>query len=223
MEDNFLSTKKIRTAVVTGRHPYDLPNFYAVFRSIPDIDFYPQHMEDFVSDAGKVRTQYDVVVFYNFHQETPGNEQNWWDKGTKEALEQLGENQQGILLLHHAILAFPRWQVWADICGIQDRKFSYHVGQTVRTKIENPHHPITHGLTAWKMVDETYVMNNIEDDSEILLITDHPKSMRTLAWTRQYKNARVFCYQSGHDDQAYSDPNFRMVVSRGIQWLARRI
>ena len=47
--------------------------------------------------------------------------------------------------------------------------------------------------------------------------------MKTLAWTRQYKNARVFCCQSGHDDQVFSDPNFRKVISQGIQWLAGRI
>ena len=216
-------TGKIKTAVVAGRHPYDLPNFYALFRDIPEVDFYPQHMEDFVSDAGGVRKLYDVVVFYNFHQETPGNEQNWWDSGTKDALGQLGETQQGIFLLHHAILAFPRWQVWADICGIQDRRFSFHVNQTVRTEIASPQHPITQGLKAWEMVDETYVMNNAGEGCEILLITDHPRSMKTLAWTRQYKNARVLCYQSGHDNQAYANPNFRTVISRGIQWLAGRI
>jgi type 1 glutamine amidotransferase len=46
--------------------------------------------------------------------------------------------------------------------------------------------------------------------------------MKTIAWTRQYKNARVFCYQSGHDNQAYANPNFRKVVARGIHWLAGR-
>jgi hypothetical protein len=48
MTNTFFNTNKITVAVVTGRHPHDVPNFHAVFRSIPDIDFYPQHMEDFV-------------------------------------------------------------------------------------------------------------------------------------------------------------------------------
>ena len=49
------------------------------------------------------------------------------------------------------------------------------------------------------------------------------ESMKTLAWTRQYKNARVFCCQSGHDNQVFADSNFRTVIARGIQWLAGRI
>jgi len=216
------TTDKIKTALVTGRHPFEVPELHAVFKSIPEIDFYPQHTEDFISDTGKAYNQYDVVVFYNFHQETPGNEQNWWDKPMKEVLEHLGDAQQGIFLLHHAILAFPKWELWADICGIHDRKFSYYVNQTVKTQIVNPDHPITMGMKSWEMIDETYLMNDAGSDSEVLLTTDNPRSMKTLAWTRQYKKARVFCYQAGHDNQTYADPNFRCIVSQGIKWLAQK-
>jgi len=215
-----MANTKIKTAVVTGRHPYDVPNFYAVFKNIPEIDFYPQHLEDFISDSAANRDQYDVVVFYNFHQETPGNEQNWWEKNMKDSLEHLGETKQGILLLHHAILAFPNWDVWANICGIKDRKFSFYVGETVKTEIAKPDHPITKGVTTWEMVDETYLMRDAEEGCEVLLTTDNPKSMKTLAWTRQYKNSKVFCYEGGHDNRTYSDPNFRKVIANGIKWLA---
>lgn len=215
-----MAKTKIKTAVVTGRHPYDVPNFYAVFKNIPEIDFYPQHLEDFISDSVANRDQYDVVVFYNFHQETPGNEQNWWEKSMKNSLEHLGETKQGIFLLHHAILAFPNWDAWANICGIKDRKFSFYINETVKTKVAKSDHPITKGLSNWEMVDETYLMKDAEEGCEVLLTTDNPKSMKTLAWTRQYKNSKVFCYEGGHDNQAYSDPNFRKVIANGIKWLA---
>ena len=73
------------------------------------------------------------------------------------------------------------------------------------------------------MVDETYLMNDATEGSQILLTTDHPKSMRTIAWTRQFKNARVYCLESGHDRETYVDPNYRAVLSRGILWSAGRI
>ena len=31
---------KIKTAVITGQHAFDVPGFHELFRSIPDIDFY---------------------------------------------------------------------------------------------------------------------------------------------------------------------------------------
>lgn len=207
---------KIKTAVITGQHAFDVPGFHALFRSIPEIDFYLQDLENFAADAGKVREQYDVLVFYNFHRQMPE------DGRVKETIEALGENGTGILVLHHAILAFPQWQLWSDLCGIQDRSFGVQIDQNVPVKILNPQHPTTQGLTPWEMVDEIYIMADPGADSEPLLTTNHPDSMKTLAWAREYKNARVFCCQSGHDDQVFSDPNFRAVISRGIQWLAGR-
>ncbi len=208
---------KIKTAVITGQHAFDVPGFHTLFRGIPEIDFYMQDLENFAADAGKVREQYDVLVFYNFHRVTP-------DEGrVREAIEALGENGAGILVLHHAILAFPDWQLWSDLCGIQDRRFGYKVDQNLHVDIVDSQHPTMHGLTPWEMVDEIYTMADPGEDSDLLLTTDHPESMKTLAWTRQHKNVRVLCFQSGHDNQVFSDPNFRTVISQGIQWLAGRI
>jgi len=219
--DNSYNTDKIKVAVVTGRHPYDVPSFQAVFRSMPEIDFYPQHMEDFVFD--EARKQYGVVVFYNSHTATPGNGQNWGDREMYASIKELGETEQGIFILHHAIVAWPKWQLWSNIVGIQDRSgVDGYTDQTIHIEVSNKEHHITRGLTPFGIVDETYAMNDAGEGSDVLLTTDHPKSMKTIAWTRQYKNARVFCYQSGHDNQAYTNPNFRKVVARGIHWLAGR-
>ena len=39
-------------------------------------------------------------------------------------------------------------------------------------------------------------------DNHILLTTDHPRSMRTLAWTRTFRHSRVFCLQPGDGERA---------------------
>ena len=75
----------------------------------------------------------------------------------------------------------------------------------------------------WEMIDETYTMADAGEGSKILLTTDHANSMKTLGWTRQYKNARVFCFESGHDNQTWIDPNFRKILHHGVLWCARRI
>jgi len=73
------------------------------------------------------------------------------------------------------------------------------------------------------MIDETYAMADAGVGSEILLTTTHPKSMTTLAWTRTYKNARVFCLESGHDNETFVNPLFQTVLARGIRWTARKL
>ena len=209
-------------AVVTGKHTFDIPGFQQMFSSMSNMEFYLQDLENFVADVGKYNDKYDVVLFYNFHQQTPVADER---DGAMilNSINKLAENGQGIFVLHHAILAFPNWEIWSQIVGITDRRFGYHGNQTIQTYLMDDSHPITYGLKSWEMVDETYTMNEVGDDSQPLLAIDHVNSMHTVGWTRHYGNGRVFCYQSGHDNQSFYNPNFRTVVFRGIQWLANRI
>ncbi len=203
----------ITAAVITGEHNFDVPGFQAAFRGMTDVDAYPQALENFVADQGGVRDEYDVLVFYNFHRPAP-------DERMAAALESLGQTSQGIVVLHHALLAFPAWPRWSQICGINDRTFGFHHDQQVPIQVADSAHPITAGLDDWELPDETYTMSSADKDSRILLTTDHTLSMRTLAWTRQFRKARVFCFQSGHDNATFADPGFRTVLHRGIRWAA---
>lgn len=212
----------LKTAVITGRHAFDVPAFHALFRSMTTVDFYLQELDNFAADAGKSRSHYDVLLFYHMHIETP-DEQDRTGKRIKEALMQIGETPQGIVLLHHAILAYPKWPFWSELVGIHERSFGYHTNQTLNIEVTNPTHPITAGFDNWRMGDETYTMANAGDDSNILLTVNHPQSMRTLAWARQYKQARIFCFQCGHDNESFAHSMYRAVLQRGIQWAGGRI
>lgn len=68
MADVGQADSEIKVAMVTGHHEYDVVDFQQLLRSIPGIDFYPQHMEDFVLDSDQARKQYDVIAFYNYQQ-----------------------------------------------------------------------------------------------------------------------------------------------------------
>lgn len=216
MSTSSTNADPVKTAVITGGHSFDVINFHRLFRELKGVDAYIQHMDDFFSSAESVRDSYDVVLFYHMPQEVPT------DAGRPHsALEHLGETAQGILLLHHAILAYPEWPTWSEIVGIRNRELrAFFHDQALHINVENANHPVTAGRSAWEMVDETYVMNDAGEDSEILLTVDHPQSMKTIAWASSYKLARVFCCALGHDKQAWDDPNFRTVLTRGIQWTA---
>lgn len=219
------SDNAVKVAVVTGGHSFDVVNFHELFRSLEGVNPYIQYIHDFCSSPEEVRDSYDVVLFYIMMMDTPADEGLPWYAGKqKTALEHLGETEQGILVLHHAILAYREWPIWNEIVGIDDRKLgSFHIGETVKIEVANTEHPITRGLSAWEMVDETYAMNDAGEGNEILLTTDHPKSMKTIAWTRSYKNSRVLCFESGHDSRTWSNPNFCEILARGIKWAAGRM
>lgn len=218
MESSVSVTDQITVAIITGDHAFDVPGFHSVFRNMLEVDSYIQHQDNFTADVGKMVDHYDVLVFYNMPRNIPS-------KGSKKKaiLEALGRAGQGIVLLHHSLLAFPEWPLWNELVGIQDRSFGYHHGQDIQVEIEVFDHPITKGLKAWNMIDETYSMNSPGADSKALLSVNHPKSMKTIGWVRKFRESRVFCYQSGHDNLAYADSAFRMMILRGIQWCAGKI
>ena len=214
-------SEELKIAVVTGVHQYDVLNLHKLFREMEGVDAYIQNMFDFATDTGAGRQSYDVVVFYNMHGDMSGEGMEY--RKTREAIGALGETRQGIVLLHHAILAYRDNPIWNAISGIENRRFDYFLDETVKYILENTEHPITKGTKDFEMVDETYVMDAAGEGSDILITTDHPNSMKTIAWTRAYKNARVFCYESGHDNIAYSNENFRRILRNGIFWAAGKI
>lgn len=199
-------------AVVTGEHGFQEKQFNAVFESMDGVQFVREDLDVFVNDPGQ--KHYDTVVFYNFHRPYPTEAQ-------AAAILGLTERGQGIVILHHAILAFPEWDIYSKMCGIADRRFGYYPRQTLDVHVADTTHPITAGMTDWEMGDETYTMDSAGDDSDILLTVTHPNSMEVLGWAREYGNSRIFCLQSGHDDITFSNPNFREVLKRGIQWTGR--
>lgn len=218
-----MATRKIRTAVITGEHEYDVTGFQSLFRSFPEIDAYPQNMGDFVLDPVGGRKGYEVLLFYNMHTRTPDEGDGAFEAAMKETLEGLSDGQNGIFLLHHALVAFPDWPLWGELSGMPKRSnVQGFTDRTVHVDVADAWHPITAGLEPWDIVDETYITEDADATSDILLTTDHPQSMKTIAWTRTLGKTRVFCYQSGHDAQAYVNPSFRAVVGRGIQWLGGR-
>jgi len=204
-------------AVITGVHPFDVPCFHHLFRALPGIDAYIQDVENFALDWGKCRADYGAAVFYNMHPGAPP------EGAVENALLGMGEAGQGIVILHHAILAWPDWEPWGEITGLRDRGFRYFMDQQLRVDVADGAHPITEGLAPFDLLDETYTMAEPGGDSRVLLTTEHQPSMHSLAWTRQYGASRVFCLQLGHDARAWNDANFQQILSRGILWTSGKL
>jgi type 1 glutamine amidotransferase len=178
-----------------------------------------------------------VVLFYSFHLDTPpANERGWWQGGTEAALQEPVETGQGIVVLHHAISAFPGWAFWSEMVGIPHASRAAELqaadpsalsfGETLHLEIADPGHPITSELSTFELYGETWGPLRLipGPTCHILLTTDHPKMATVaMAWTHEFGTARVFCLQPGHNNDSYADPIFRTVLSRGIQWAAGRL
>jgi hypothetical protein len=214
----------IKIAVITGGHPFDVQPFHALFDALSGIEAYIQHTDEFASEPDEVRDGYAAVVFYSMLKDTPRDDGLWYTGKPQSAFERLGERGQGIVILHHGILAYPNWAVWDDITGMKGRSMrSYHQNEQVLVEVCDPQHPILRNTSAWEMIDETYLMDGAVMPDEIpgnhiFLTTPNPHSLKPLGWTRQYQKSRVFCFVSGHGYATYANPGFRNVLANGARW-----
>ncbi|MEI7904500.1 MAG: ThuA domain-containing protein, partial [Candidatus Firestonebacteria bacterium] len=153
---------KLKTAVVTGHHSYDVVNFHKLWNSFEGLEPYIQHIEDFCSSPDVVRDAYDCVVFYMMPVIEIKDEMPWFWGKPKSALERLGVSKQGLVMLHHTTWAYGKWDFWNELLGMPGRtikKEGFHFDQKVGVKISDKSHPITRGLKDWEMTDETYELS----------------------------------------------------------------
>jgi len=220
---------QIRVLVITGGHAFEKEPFFALFDGIPDISYtkseYPAAAELLKPELA---SSCDVIVFYDM-----------WAKGItadqQAAFLNLLQSGIGIVALHHTLAAHDNWPEYAKIVGgryyrkaeTQNGKTipasSFFHGQDLDVKVVDAEHPITRGLKAFQIHDETYQDYTTNPDVRVLLTTDHPNSDPELAWVHTYKNSRVFYLLLGHDHVAYENPAYRTLVARGIRWAAGRL
>ena len=216
----------MKIAVITGGHPFEVQPFHALFHSFPGMETYIQHTDEFSSEPDEVRDSYDAVIFYSMFRDTPQDNGPWYAGKPKAAIERLGEKGQGLVILHHGLLAYSDWAAWDEITGMSARQMrSYHPDEQVNIEISDPQHPIAQGLAPWAMIDETYVLDESSlptaaPGNQVFLTTNHPRSIKPIGWTRQYRQARVFCFASGHGHATYANPGFQKALANGILWTA---
>jgi uncharacterized protein len=211
----------LRAAFVTGGHSFEVQALHHMLHKLQGIRFYTQHIDDFVKDRGS--RDYDVIVFYNMGKETPQASDGFLERTIQPIIEECGEKGIGFVVLHHAILSYPDWDLWNEVVGISDRTlFSYSHDQEISIEVQDRSHPITQGITSWQMIDEIYVMADPEPKSRILLANPNSEGMKAIGWTGAFRNSKVFCFQSGHDHQAYNNDSFQLVLRQGVLWAAGR-
>lgn len=209
---------ELKVAVVTQNHPVDMFAFVDMLEALPNVRYYVQSIDLLAKDKANIGA-YDAFLFYHLKTSLPEDDQVEW-----LVKEYLGSTDQGIILLHHAICCYRGMDEWTQMTGVEDRHFKYHWDQTVNCRIAETDHPITTGMDDFSMIDETYTMDDPQEEGTTRLVTiEHPLSMKTLAWTRRYRKSRVLNYVSGHDHQAYANESFLRILGRGVQWAASAI
>lgn len=236
----------LSVAVLTGGHFYHVRPFIDFFNGLEGIDAYVHHFDQWLFGAGNdsfmadglrisrpdirgdhgiteppsddqdMRDSYDVTLFYTMLRDEP-------DQKTVDSLERMVDSGMPIFVMHHALLNWGVGGFWSEVIGMPDRRIE--VDDTWESTYDvqvNLDHPVAAGLSDFSIQDETYAIADCGDDCDVLLTTENTNSMRTLAWTRTYRDSRVFCMQLGHDPRTWEHPAFGRLVRNGLLWCADR-
>jgi type 1 glutamine amidotransferase len=208
----------IRVLVVTGGHAYP-PSFYAVFEQ-PGIawDHAVSSEEAYRSD---LREHYDVLVLYDMPKTL--------SETGRQNLRAFAEAGKGIVVLHHAIVSYPDWDLYRDLIGGRyleqpqggQPASTYHHDEQMRIAITRAH-PVTEGLAPFSVLDETYKGMWLATTNTVLLTTDNPAGDPPVAWVSAYPHSRVVTIQLGHGPESHRDASYRQLVLNAIKWATAR-
>jgi type 1 glutamine amidotransferase len=218
---------KIRVLIVTGGHDFDRKGFFALWDTFGNVAW-REATQGKSSEAFTAENleNCDVVALYDMVQPITDEQ--------KAAFLGFLQRGGGLVALHHCIASYQQWDRFHEIIGgkylLNDEvregrkipKSDYEHDIDLNVQIADPKHPITRGIKGFATHDEIYKGVVVDPEAHVLLTTDHPESGKKLAWTRREGKARVVYIQLGHDNQAYSNPNYRRIVRRAVAWAAGR-
>ncbi len=162
---------------------------------------------------------YDVIVLTMFHRGTP--------KMTDQAKENFlnfVKGGKGLYVQHLASASFPEWEEFGKMCG---RKWvmgtSGHGPRSVfDAKVVTTNHPITSGMSDFKIFDELYAKLQGDEQIEVLVAaySDWSEKEEPLVFTKPYGKGRCVQNALGHDFKAILNPSMQQLIRNGVEWAA---
>ncbi len=154
----------------------------------------------------------DVTVFYSRNA--------GWNPKSAVLLDEYQERGGGLVYLHWAMEGGDDAVGFAERIGLSTGKSKYRHGE-IDLVFAQLNHPITQGFIRLHFTDETYWAFH-GDPARITPLASAIEEQKsyTQLWTFERKQSRVFGSIPGHYTWTFDDPLYRVLVLRGIAWVA---
>jgi len=216
---------EIRILLTIGGHGFEEEPFFKMFDNLPGIKYHCVQLPDSANLLKPgLEKKFDVIVMYDMVKGINQQQQKSFVELLRKGI--------GVVSLHHNLGAHRDWDEYVHIIGgkyvfveqmlggKKHGKSGYDHDQDFVIKIANKNHPITQGISDFKIHDETYKNYYTSSEIKVLLTTDHPTSDPEIAWVTQYGKSPVFYLLLGHDSKAWGNPNYPKLLLNGIRWAA---
>lgn len=156
----------------------------------------------------------DVVVFYQHG--------DWTAKRAKD-IDVFLERGGGLVYIHWAVDGQKLGNEFANRIGLAAAGLvGFRHGEETLTFNRETNHPIIRNFHTLKFVDETYwkMVGTLPAGRTLASAVEDDQPQPQL-WTMEPGKGRVFVSIPGHFSWTFDDPLFRVLVLRGIAWVAR--
>lgn len=169
--------------------------------------------EDLSMLANPSMTEYDVLVNYTTGATlTPEEERGLLD---------FVSGGKGFAGIHCATVTFRESAAYDEMIG--SRFIKHPPFGPVNVSITDADHPITHGIGAFSVLDELYVLDCDPRHVHLLARVSAGEVDQPCTYTKQYGQGRVFYTSLGHDPRCFISEDFRTIVHRGLRWATRSL
>src|SRR6266481_2803976 len=171
--------------------------------------------------------RYGAVMFFTTG-ELPMNDNQ------KQALTDFVRGGGGFLGVHSATDTFYQWPEYGKLIGGYFDQHPWH--QAVRIDVADRSDPLVASIgPSIALSDEIYQIRDFDVGGSHVLLRLDPASVDLtrdlvhrhpygwpLAWTRAYRNGRVFYTALGHEEQVWRDARFQTLMHNAVLWAIGR-
>lgn len=156
----------------------------------------------------------NVVIF---------NQRGGWNDRRAADVDPFLERGGGLVYIHWSLDGRDHGREFAERIGLSNATdIAYRHGPLALKFMRETNHPIIRNFDRLEFVDESYWnLGGPLPPNRVLGTSDEEGQPRPQLWTTEPKNGRVFVCIPGHYSWTYDDPLFRVILLRGIAWVAR--
>ncbi len=170
---------------------------------------------------------YDVIVsnWNAFGLDPCGSD---WPAETRDAYLDFVRQGKGHVVVHAGSASFPDWEDYRrlTLATWKNGQTSHGPIHSFEVRIDDAAHPVTAGLEPFATVDELWMRPGIAAGAEALASSfSAADKSGTGSWepsvlAARFGKGRSLTILLGHDVQAMSNPGFRALLRRAVEWAA---
>jgi len=216
----------IRVLLISGKSNHDWQKTSPAFVQI--MEEYERFKVDVTEKPDTLKTsdlkKYQVLAS-NWNA-FPATARQWGEVAEKAIMDFVNKGG-GFVFFHAASAAHYDWPEYQQMVGATWGKNTHHgKSSPFEVKIQDLKHPITRGMTDFKITDELWVEIDQQPGNTILASAFAPSSNKgrdlfePVAICRNQGKGRSFYLVLGHDVAAMQNFGWKTLMQRGAEWAA---